>query len=1100
MPPDIRSFFGGGSGGASNGVVKPAAQAKEKDSVCNCSLECTKLLTLNPQTPKKTGRGRPRKIVSDDEDEEVEDTQPKKATPIRRKPAKDDVKEEETTSSAYFASNKPKSGKASTNSSTQTPKKAAAATNSKSTTPGSARRSARKSASKVTYAEDSDEDTKMKLDDTKDGGDDDIHADDYKTGRHADDYEDSEDDAVPLRPTKGVNSKKPAPKDDESDLEMTEVPGYDGGADSKRTTTRKPSARKRKVDDDDEDEEDETPKKKAKKSTPTTKKPRAKKDEEPENTEVSKLLDSIGTIRPPTPPPRDESRKFNYRAGGGNVAAGPTNPGTKTIPWDDGAENCLTGLTFVFTGVLQSIGREDAISLVKKYGGKTTTGPSKKTSYVVIGDDAGPKKLETIRNLGVKTINEDQLFKIITTLPANGGDSKAAAESAAKKAAAEEKLKQEAIEMEKREKERQKKAEQEAKASAAARGISAPAKPTGPKVDDRLWVDKYAPDSTGSVCGNKGQVEKLQNWLRTWHKRQSEGFKKAGADGTGIYRAAMLHGPPGIGKTTAAHLVAKLEGFDVVESNASDTRSKKLVETGLKGVLDTTSLLGFFAGDGKKVDSTKKKLVLIMDEVDGMSAGDRGGVGAMAAIAKKTNIPMILICNDRRLPKMKPFDFVTADMPFRRPTTDMIRSRIMTICYKEKLKLPTNVIDAIIEGSNADIRQIINMISTIKLDAKQMDYKEGKAMSKAWEKHVILKPWDIVNKILRAEMFSPASTATLNDKIELYFNDHEFSYLMLQENYLKTKMARPTNVPPKKMNLKLLELAESAAESISDGDLVDRMIHGSQQQWSLMPTHAVFSFVRPASFVYGNLGGQVGFTSWLGNNSKQGKLSRIVKEIQGHMRLKTSANVHEIREQYMSALWSKTIGLMKDQGKDSVPEVIDFMDSYYLTKDDYDGIAELGVGPLDQEKYKIETQTKATFTRMYNAQDHPMPFIKASAIGNAAAKSSAPRAKPDLEEAVDESEGEAAVDGALEAADEGEEEDLDLKKDKYVKVPKKKAAPKGKAAAGGAKGKGKAKKEKDEDEGSSESEEEPKPKKKTAATASRGGGAGRGRGRGRGKG
>ena len=41
------------------------------------------------------------------------------------------------------------------------------------------------------------------------------------------------------------------------------------------------------------------------------------------------------------------------------------------------------------------------------------------------------------------------------------------------------------------------------------------------------------------------------------------------------------------------------------------------------------------------------------------------------------------------------------------------------------------------------------------------------------------------------------------------------------------------------------------------------------------------------------------------------------------------------------------------------------MDSYFLTKDDFDAILELGVGPMDQEKVKIETQAKATFTRLY---------------------------------------------------------------------------------------------------------------------------------------
>jgi replication factor C subunit 1 len=183
------------------------------------------------------------------------------------------------------------------------------------------------------------------------------------------------------------------------------------------------------------------------------------------------------------------------------------------------------------------------------------------------------------------------------------------------------------------------------------------------------------------------------------------------------------------------------------------------------------------------------------------------------------------------------------------------------------------VMDAIIEGTNKDIRQVINMISTAKLDKTEMDFDRGKEMSKAWEKHVVLKPWDICQKLLGGGMFAPSSKATLNDKIELYFNDHEFSFLMIQENYLKTNPILASQYQGRDRRLKLLELAQKAAESISDGDLVDRMIHGSQQQWSLMPTHAVFSTVRPASFMAGSLaghgGGGVAFTSWLGNNSKK---------------------------------------------------------------------------------------------------------------------------------------------------------------------------------------------------------------------------------------
>jgi DNA polymerase III delta prime subunit len=51
----------------------------------------------------------------------------------------------------------------------------------------------------------------------------------------------------------------------------------------------------------------------------------------------------------------------------------------------------------------------------------------------------------------------------------------------------------------------------------------------------------------------------------------------------------MITGPPGIGKTTSAHLCAKLAGFTPIEVNASDSRSKKLVEVGILFLL----LLGY---------------------------------------------------------------------------------------------------------------------------------------------------------------------------------------------------------------------------------------------------------------------------------------------------------------------------------------------------------------------------------------------------------------------------------------------------------------------------------------------------------------------------
>jgi replication factor C subunit 1 len=722
--------------------------------------------------------------------------------------------------------------------------------------------------------------------------DDDVFTADFKPNARNDDYEEGSDDEEEIpRPRREILGRGRQAKmiQDPDDYDPKDVDMKDEDSEddfvipdeetakvkkASKATKKAPAAKKRKSpvsDDDDEDEEDEPPKKARKKATTTRAPAKSKaKTDTPESAEMQALMASIPTVRAPTPPPRAANKKFDFAAGAASHAAAMSAGGSTDIP--EGAPNCLAGLTFVFTGILATLGREEGQALVKQYGGRCTTSVSKKTSFVVLGTDAGPKKLEVIRDNKLKTINEEGLFALIRTLPANGGDSKAAAAHDEKVKKERIKMEEEAAEQEREEKRRAKEDEKLKLAKAVKSGTPLLPKKKEPEVDSRLWTVKFAPTAINQICGNKGLVEKLQKWLRDFPRNQKKKFKLPGPDGMGVYRAVMISGPPGIGKTTAAHLVAKLEGYDIVENNASDTRSKKLVEEGLRGVLSTTSLAGYFAADGMKTDASKKKLVLIMDEVDGMSAGDRGGVGALAAVCKKTEVPMILICNDRKLPKMKPFDYCTYDMPFRRPTTDMIKSRMSTVAFRAGLEMPPQVLNALIEGSNADIRQIINMLSTAKLDQTAMEYDKAKGMSKAWEKHVVLKPWDITSKIIGGGMFASSSKATLNDKIELYFNDHDFAPLMLAENYLGSQPIRAQTYAGKEKLLKTLELVSEAADSISDGDLVDRMIHGSQSQWALMPTHAVFSFVRPASFISGSMvGHQTRFTSWLGHNSKQGE-------------------------------------------------------------------------------------------------------------------------------------------------------------------------------------------------------------------------------------
>lgn len=63
-----------------------------------------------------------------------------------------------------------------------------------------------------------------------------------------------------------------------------------------------------------------------------------------------------------------------------------------------GGENCLEGLTFVVTGVLESMERDEAKSLIERYGGKVTGSVSRKTSYLVLGRDSGASKTEKVKH------------------------------------------------------------------------------------------------------------------------------------------------------------------------------------------------------------------------------------------------------------------------------------------------------------------------------------------------------------------------------------------------------------------------------------------------------------------------------------------------------------------------------------------------------------------------------------------------------------------------------------------------------------------------------------------------------------------------------
>lgn len=183
--------------------------------------------------------------------------------------------------------------------------------------------------------------------------------------------------------------------------------------------------------------------------------------------------------------------------------AGPSAPGSKAVP--EGSPNCLAGLTFVFTGELSSFARDEAVEIAKRFGGRVTGQPSSKTSYVVLGDNAGPSKVAAIKKNNLKTLNEDEFLALIASRKSSDADEK----TKEKIAKEEEKIRKAADDMERAERKVEKERIQ------AAASVAGPSKP---KVDmqSQLWTTRYAPQSLKEICGNKTQVEKLQGWLHDW--------------------------------------------------------------------------------------------------------------------------------------------------------------------------------------------------------------------------------------------------------------------------------------------------------------------------------------------------------------------------------------------------------------------------------------------------------------------------------------------------------------------------------------------------------------------------------------------------------
>ncbi|XP_074085720.1 replication factor C subunit 1 isoform X2 [Macrotis lagotis] len=755
----------------------------------------------------------------------------------------------------------------------------------------------------------------------------------------------------------------------------------------------------------------------------------------------NKISPSKTEVIPKSVSPEDtEKKRTNYQAYRSYLnREGPKALGSKEIP--KGGENCLEGLTFVITGVLESIERDEAKSLIERYGGKVTGNVSKKTSYLVMGRDSGQSKSDKALALGTKIIDEDGLLDLIRTLPGKKSKYEIAFEAEVKKEKSKlEKTPQKADQRKRKTSPNKKDSESKKKKLSPQKDSSVESVTTQTngfqkvldfqkqmagekknllkpekyvtdqskdKAESLLWVDKYKPTSLKTIIGQQGDqscANKLLRWLRNWPKNMSEDKKHVkagkfgGKDDGSSFKAALLSGPPGIGKTTTASLVCEELGYSYVELNASDTRNKNSLKEIVAESLNNTSIKDFYLNTG--LDSGGRKHALIMDEVDGMAGTeDRGGIQELIGLIKHTKIPIICMCNDRNHPKIRSLVHYCFDLRFQRPRIEQIKGAMMSVAFKEGLKIPPSAMNEIILGANHDIRQVLHNLSMWCAESKALTYDQAKADSSRAKKDIKMGPFDVARKVFAAG--EETAHMSLVDKCDLFFHDYSIAPLFVQENYLHVKPAAAGGDMKKH-----LMLLSRAADSICDGDLVDRQIR-SKQNWSLLPTQAIYSSVLPGELMRGFMTQFPSFPSWLGKFSSTGKHDRIVQELALHMSLETYSSKRIVNLDYLSHMRDALVLPLTLHGTEGVQNVVELMDTYHLMREDFENIMEISSwGGKPSSFSKLDPKVKAAFTRGYNKEVHLTPY-SLQVTKTSARQSGGPLLNSDYSEEFNEDESQA---------------------------------------------------------------------------------------------
>jgi len=198
----------------------------------------------------------------------------------------------------------------------------------------------------------------------------------------------------------------------------------------------------------------------------------------------------------------------------------------------------------------------------------------------------------------------------------------------------------------------------------------------------KMWSEIYRPARVQDLIGNEDERLTVMKWLSGWVRGS---------------KPLLLVGPPGVGKTTLVHTLARQLDYDLIEMNASDTRNRDQLEQLIVPILVNTSIFG-------------KKILLFLDEVDGISGReDTGGIESIVRLMRQPSIPVIMAANNKDA-KIKEIAKVSKTIQFNAVTPRLLMLLLDSVLKDQGKNLSISEKSGIIDKAHGDVRLLLNIL------------------------------------------------------------------------------------------------------------------------------------------------------------------------------------------------------------------------------------------------------------------------------------------------------------------------------------------------------------------------------------------------------